>query len=198
MTRGRFRTAAQIDGPRSNSPKNAANRSGRALANLTHGRTSRREKEGFIVPSRSLDARRQACDDATRATFSHQKIPPPRLSLLPIPLVDDATCDDAGGSVTDAHFRVQSNPDSKEGGSGLTEEVRDSSVKERGFLLFAATHMPPSRISPSCSLSCVLSFKSRTSHTRTLSLTHTPSLGNFAKALRKITLFFGHRCQRME
>ena len=68
------------------------------------------------------------------------------------PLVDDAACDDAGGgSVTDAHFRVQFNnsdsADKQEGGSGLTE-VRDSSVKERGFLLFAATHMPPALSPP--------------------------------------------------
>ena len=49
-------------------------------------------------------ARTQTCDAATRATFSHKKIAP----FPADPLVDDAACDDAGGgSVTDAHFRVQ-------------------------------------------------------------------------------------------
>ena len=84
-----------------------------------------RKKALSFRRARSTHARKHACDDATRATFSHQKIPP----SLPDPLVDDATCNDAGGSVTDAHFRVQSNPDSGEkqegGGSGLTEEVRE-------------------------------------------------------------------------
>ena len=120
-----------------------------------------REKEGFIVSSsRSTHARKHAMMRRAQL-FPTKKFPPPD------PLVDDATCDDAGGSVTDAHFRVQFNSGDKQGGgSGLTE-VRDSSVKERGFLLFAATHMPPLSALPQlqCSLRCVLSFKSRTSHT---------------------------------
>lgn len=171
----------------------------RALANLTHGRAaSRREKEGFIVPSRSTHHARKHAMLRRAQLFPTKKRPP----FPADPLVDDAACDDAGGgSVTDALFRVQFNNcdigDKQEGGSGLTE-VRDSSAKERGFLLFAATHMPPAlslSLIPSCSLSCVLSFKSRTSHTH--SLTHTPSLVNFLMVWRKIQSF-RHCWQRKE
>ena len=94
----------------SNSPKNAANRSGRASVGESHAwASSITARERRLYRLVALDATRtQTCDAATRATFSHQKIAP----FPADPLVDDAACDDAGGgSVTDAHFRVQSNSD---------------------------------------------------------------------------------------